>query len=130
MVEIPDHILRNTLKDLDIEKRLGEQPHVRAAVINASTNLLENIIVVDHRGTLIIDGMIIVTDIPMVKRQISQKQQELIDRMKDKDPDYQPPSLTVEIPLIVGVTRWSEELGLHNPDLPIPEDGISFHVDP
>jgi hypothetical protein len=87
-------------------------PQHRAALVNVSTGIVENVIVVNSFEDEVPAGYTIkpITIIDLVG-EITQEYLDMIDIIKQIDPDYKTPTKEIEIRL--NVTNWSEERGFY-----------------
>jgi hypothetical protein len=82
---------------------------IRAALINLSTNIVENILVVDTLEDNVPEGFIL-APLEMVQEFTSRELSALQEILKAVDPDFKvPETAPIEHPINIGVTKWSEE---------------------
>lgn len=97
---------------LDTFEVVGNLMPKKVALVNLTTNTVENIIMVSTLEDPVPENYKLV---PMKHTEVVpalyQEQTELIDLIKEIDPNYRFP--TTEAPIEIGVTKWTEEKGFH-----------------
>jgi hypothetical protein len=91
-------------------------PQHKAALINVQTGIVENIIIVNSFEDKVPVGYILkpITMIDLVG-EITQEYLDMIEIIKEIDPDYITP--TKEIEIRINETRWSEEKGFYTEEV-------------
>ena len=87
--------------------------NMKAAVINTSTNIVENIIIVDSMSDPVPDGYML-AEIDMIDVEIPDELKAIAEKMKKKNPNYQLPDSRVERPIHIGQTKWTVDLGFYD----------------
>jgi hypothetical protein len=92
--------------------KVVEKTH-KAALVNTETGFVENVIVVNSLDDEVQAGYVIlpITVVDM-SEDFTEEQLELIETIKQIDPDYKLP--TKEIVIELNKTKWSQERGFYS----------------
>jgi hypothetical protein len=85
-------------------------PIVKAAMVDKSTNIISNLIMINNEENNDVDGFYVV-EIPFSDAPITKEESDLYDLLKEVEPTYVPDIPKVELPVHIGSTKWTVEAG-------------------
>jgi hypothetical protein len=97
---------------------------MKAALVDMQTGIVTNILMINSLTDPVLSGYKLV-EITKVRdpsymsndSDLEDEIKKLIETMLDDDPTYVPPTtIVIDKTVMIGRTRWSEELGFYEPD--------------
>ena len=86
---------------------------IKAAYINTTTGIVENIIIVKSLEDVIHDGYVLV-EVPKIELEYSKDELDLYNFLESIDPDFIfPEKIKIEDSIHIGITKWSEQEGFY-----------------
>jgi len=98
--------------NLDTFEIVGNLSPKKAALVNLSTNIVENIIMVNTFEDPVPENYKLV-EITLNEIPITEEERQLYEIIKEIDPSYPNNIPKLEVPINIGATKWSVERGFY-----------------
>lgn len=86
---------------------------IKATLVNATTNIVENIIMVSSLDDVPPPGYVI-APMEYVEQEVNPEKKKLAQLLKEIDPTYVDLDIEkTEVPIEIGVTKWTSDLKYH-----------------
>lgn len=95
---------------VDLNALVNQMTNLKVALVNLTTGVVENLIMVKSLEDPIAEGYKLV-EIPLIERFFSEEESQLYAIIREIDPSFVIPKQ--ETPIHVGTTKWSEEKGFY-----------------